>query len=92
MRINLYDWCLENNEQLIREWDSQKNEKNMCDFTYKSGLYAYWMCEECNHGWRTKICNRTNGSGCPNCANMMSGKRTIERQIEKNGSLKDWKR
>lgn len=90
MRINLYDWCLENNIQLIREWDFQKNDKNMCDFAYKSGLYAHWICETCGHEWSTKICNRTNGSGCPKCANMMSGKRTIERQIEKNGSLNDY--
>lgn len=89
MGINLYDWCLENNTKLINEWDDENNTKSMFDYTYKSGLYAYWICSVCGHRWKTKICNRSNGSGCPNCANKLSGIRTIKRQIEKNGSLKD---
>ena len=89
MRINLYDWCMNNNLQLLSEWNNEKNIKSMSDYTYKSGQYAHWTCSVCGHQWETKICNRTNGSGCPNCANKMSGQRTIKRQIEKNGSLKD---
>ena len=80
---------MENNEKLISEWDNDKNIKNMSDYTYKSGLYAYWVCSVCGHSWSSKICNRSNGSGCPNCANKLSGIRTIKRQLAKNGSLKE---
>ena len=87
--INLYDWCIENNIKLIVEWDSNRNIKNMSEYTYKSGQYAYWICSVCGHSWSTKIYNRSNGSGCPGCANKLSGIRTIKRQLAKNGSLKD---
>lgn len=89
MKINLFDWCKDNNTQLIDEWNDELNQNDMSSYTYKSGKYAYWTCSVCEHIWNTKICNRTNGSGCPNCANQLSGLRTIKRQIEKNGSLKD---
>lgn len=89
VRINLYDWCKENNIKLITEWDDEKNLKSMYEYTYKSGQYAYWICSTCGHDWSTKICNRTNGSGCPKCADIQSGKRTIRRQLQANGSLKD---
>ena len=89
MRINLFDWCMDNNAKLIDEWNDELNENNMSFYTYKSGKYAYWTCSVCEYTWNAKICNRTNGSGCPNCANMMSGQRTIKRQIKRNGSLKD---
>ena len=86
---NLYDWCIENNAKLIAEWDDEKNIKNMSEYTYKSGLYAYWTCSVCGHNWSAKICNRSNGSGCPSCANKLCGLRTIKRQLAKNGSFKD---
>ena len=89
MSINLYDWCLSNNIKLIQEWDNNKNVKNMSDYTYKSGMYAYWVCSTCGYSWSSKISNRSNGSGCPNCANKLSGIRTIKRQLAKNGSLKE---
>lgn len=89
MSINLYDWCINKNKKLIIEWDNDKNIKSMSNYTYKSGLYAYWICSVCGYSWSTKICNRTNGSGCPNCANKLSGIRTIRRQLAKNGSLKE---
>lgn len=89
MSINLYDWCIDNNKRLIAEWDNDKNIKSMSDYTYKSGLYAFWICSVCGHSWSAKICNRSNGSGCPNCANKLSGARTIKRQLAINGSLKD---
>ena len=87
MSVSLYDWCIENNEKLIIEWDNDKNIKNMHDYTYKSGLYAFWICSVCGYNWSTKICNRSNGSGCPQCANKLSGMRTIQRQLSINGSL-----
>ena len=89
MSVSLYDWCVANNQRLITEWDNTKNIKSMSDYTYKSGFYANWICSVCGHSWRSKICNRSNGSGCPNCANKKSGVRTIKRQVEKNGSLRD---
>ena len=68
---------------------NKKNKKDMTEYAYKSGQYAYWICSGCKHSWRTKICNRVNGSGCPECASKQSGQRTINRQLVINGSLKE---
>lgn len=88
MSVNLYEWCLDNMPELIDEWSSsQYNNARMSDFTYRSGKYANWVCGKCGHNWSSKICNRTNGSGCPKCADRNSGMRTIKRQIQLNGSL-----
>lgn len=89
MRINLYDWCKDNNNRLIDEWDCEENGRPMASYTHRSGQYASWVCKLCGHKWSAKICNRTNGSGCPNCANIKAGNRTIEKQLTMNGSLKD---
>lgn len=88
MGINLYEWCLENMPDLVDEWSlCQDNDSKMSDFTYRSGKYANWVCKKCGHNWSSKICNRTNGSGCPKCADKKSGQRTIKRQIFLKGSL-----
>lgn len=62
MKVNLYDWCRTNNPKLIDEWDCERNDNDMSSYTYKSGKYAYWVCNNCKHKWYSKICNRTNGS------------------------------
>ena len=73
-RQSLYEWCISNNkEELLREWDSEKNskiglfpEKVGC----KSSIYkAYWICPK-NHSYQAFIGNRTRrGDGCCYCSN-----------------------
>ena len=56
---------------LAREWDSDKNELTPFDVTVSSGRKAWWECSE-GHSWQAKISNRSEGRGCPKCANRTS--------------------
>ena len=33
----------------------------------RSSQKVWWRCSECGHEWKTMVCTRTNGSGCPRC-------------------------
>lgn len=52
---------------LIMEWDFDKNDKLPSDFSYGSGISVCWKCSVCGHKWKTKICYRHHGNGCPRC-------------------------
>lgn len=54
-----------------------------------SHLYAYWKCKKCDHIWKSKIYNRSNGKGCPTCASRKIADLHRIRAISRNGSLKD---
>lgn len=54
--------------QLLQEWDYSKNVGiNPYDYTAGSERYAWWKCSK-GHSWKTMICSRTQGYGCPICA------------------------
>lgn len=80
------------NPILCEEWNYERNKSLKPEqFTVKSGKEVWWKCSICGYEWLSKISNRSNGSGCPNCANIESGKRTIRRQLNINGPLSDSK-
>ena len=56
---------------LVKEWDQERNGTLTPDFvTAGSGQMIGWRCDRGeDHGWRAKPNNRTNGTGCPFCAN-----------------------
>ena len=56
---------------LASEW-SEKNEKELTDYTYGSNYRAWWHCQE-GHTWQAPIKSRFAGYGCPYC----SGRRAI---------------
>ena len=56
------------NPQLCEEWDYQKNEITPEQITPKSNIKVFWICKKCNNSWLATVHNRTNGSGCPQCA------------------------
>lgn len=65
---------------LCEEWDYEKNENLLPNnLLPKSGMIVWWKCKDCGYSWKTKISIRTNGSGCPKCANKSRGKHTGER-------------
>jgi len=33
-----------------------------------SNRKVWWRCESCGHEWRTRVCTRTAGAGCPVCS------------------------
>lgn len=52
---------------LIREW-SPKNKADPNSVLIRSNKMFLWKCKECHNEWESLVSNRTNGSGCPNCA------------------------
>ena len=60
------------NSLLLKEWNYQKNEELGLSpeaLTPNSSKEALWTCATCGHEWAAKIANRSNGRGCPLCAN-----------------------
>ena len=56
------------NAQLMAEWDWDRNLNfNPSLLTCGSNVKVWWKCSN-EHFWEAKICNRSNGSGCPYCS------------------------
>ena len=52
---------------LASEWHPTKNGNLTPEmFTPGSNERVWWLCEK-GHEWKTKICHRCSGSGCPEC-------------------------
>ena len=59
----------EKNPMLTREWNYSKNENLMPEhFSVQSKHIVWWQCER-GHEWQASIYSRSNGNGCPYCAN-----------------------
>ena len=55
--------------ELMAEWHPTKNEGlNPEDFSFGSNTKVWWKCSD-GHEWKTAICHRTRGTGCPVCYN-----------------------
>lgn len=64
---------------LLDEWDFDKNSIDPFILTYGSGKKAWWLCEKCNHSWKTEVRVRAKyGCGCPGCVNLVP---TIHRNL-----------
>lgn len=50
------EWCYERNGGLRPE-----------QFKPKSSDKVWWKCQKCGHIYKTTICHRTSGTGCPKC-------------------------
>ena len=57
------------NPGLAAEWHQKRNKtltpRHVTEFSHRK---VWWQCEE-GHHWRATIVNRSNGTGCPYCAN-----------------------
>jgi hypothetical protein len=52
---------------IAQQWHTNKNsDLTPYDVTFRTGRSVWWKCEN-GHEWKSKISNRTNGSGCPVC-------------------------
>ena len=61
---------------LAKEWHPTKNGPLKPEnFACKSGQSVWWMCPK-GHEWKIRICNRSNGSGCPYCSNRQGNVRS----------------
>lgn len=69
-----------NNAEICKSWDYEKNYPlTPNDVTQYSNENVWWRCPICNYSWQAKISNRSNGRGCPNCANrvLVKGKNDL---------------
>ncbi len=65
----LFDWALENKQELISEWDYTLNKSSISTVTAYSKYKAWWSCDKCYGKWQASIYSRTKGkTGCPYCA------------------------
>lgn len=53
---------------LAKQWDYCKNGELLpCNVTAHSNKKVWWLCER-GHSWQASINHRSNGHGCPTCA------------------------
>ena len=75
--------------KIAQDWNYSKNGNlKPIDIVAGSNRKVWWICSK-GHEWRTAVCDRKSGKGCPICARE---KRPLERQktyLTKNGSLSD---
>lgn len=58
------------NPTLASEWCTEKNGTLHPDMvTTGSNKKVFWKCNECGYIWKARIADRSNGHGCPCCAN-----------------------
>ena len=59
--------------ELKEEWDYTKNINiNPFELPKGSHVQVWWVCKKCRHSWKASIRRRTEGSGCPCCANRIT--------------------
>jgi len=67
---------------LAIEWYVNKNGLlTPYDVTCWSDKYVWWKCKECGYEWVTRVKNRGNGKGCPEC-NKSKGEKKIKEYLE----------
>ena len=67
--ISKYGSLSDNNPQLAKEWDTNKNKDlSPHDVSSNSGSIVWWKCSK-GHEWQASVYTRTNGAGCPYCSN-----------------------
>ena len=61
------------NPKLAKQWHPTKNGKTTpCDVTTGSEKRIWWVCEKnSKHEWKAVVSSRSNGCGCPYCANQL---------------------
>ena len=78
------------NPSFIEEWDYDKNINiNPSKLTTMSNKKVWWMCTKCGYEWETSIAHRSRGRGCPECGKKKMINKRLERQIDRDGSLKE---
>uniref|UniRef100_A0A6M3ILR1 Treble clef zinc finger domain-containing protein n=1 Tax=viral metagenome TaxID=1070528 RepID=A0A6M3ILR1_9ZZZZ len=64
--------------ELVEEWDWEKNKIKPTEISKGTNKRVWWKCKECQHEWKTSICNRAGSkqSGCLKC-NQSKGEKVI---------------
>ena len=77
------------NAQLMVEWDYEKNNLLGYDpqkITFGSAIKVWWRCEN-NHKWEASPNHRSNGRGCPECAQIQRFISKRKNIVARRGSL-----
>ena len=75
---------------IAKEWDYQRNKgvlpSQIKPYTNKK---YYWVCPTCNNSYPAYPGNRVKGSGCPDCAHKLVGKKKSKKvgKYDENGNL-----
>lgn len=73
MKESFEDWCENNNRQdLLDEWDYEKNTLKPNEITKGSDKKIFWRCSNdkiLKHSYDSTISERIRGSNCPYCSN-----------------------
>ena len=98
---NFFDWCIEHKrEDLLSEWDYEKNDIGPESTSFGSNIKVWWKCKSGHPSWKASPNNRANHhTGCPYCAGrkVLAGDNDLatkyphiaaEWNYEKNGELK----
>jgi len=66
------------NNEILKQWDYQRNEKKPEEYTYGSNKKVFWLCDN-NHFYKVQIIYKTNhAAGCPLCTTSGYSKISIE--------------
>jgi len=58
----------EKNPKLASEWHPTKNTPlKPQNITCGTDQKVWWLCPRCSNEWESRVNNRNNGRGCPNC-------------------------
>lgn len=96
--ISLKEWCIStNNENLLQEWDYDKNLSLTPDKISKgSHVKVWWKCKD-NHSWEAQVKSRTYNHGCPYCSGtfkkVLKGQNDLVTWCKNNGKtyiLMEW--
>lgn len=78
-------------EQLISEWNWEKNEAlgyNPNKISYGSAIKVWWKCSE-GHEWEASPNHRSRGRGCPVCSGLRRKETLSKNLVAKRGSLEE---
>ncbi|KYZ76894.1 hypothetical protein AXX12_18500 [Anaerosporomusa subterranea] len=66
--VTIHNCLATQNEKVALDWHYSKNGAlTPKDVVPGSGKQVWWLCSTCGFVWRTRIVNRTLGTGCPSC-------------------------
>jgi hypothetical protein len=76
--------------ELVSEWDDRKNQPlTPYLFTPHTHQKVWWVCKVCANNYFSSISHRSNGRGCPKCAQSTRIKGVRSSAIKRSGSLAD---
>lgn len=52
---------------LCEEWDYANNEVSPSEVTFGTSKKVNWICKKCGGSYPMRVCERTDGHGCPFC-------------------------